>query len=218
MRAKSGLFVANEVETDRMGKAATQTIHKTRTNRNTFLASPTVRYSDLVLRIAIAAEGHAPTVAGVLGVSPQAVTSRLARRAVRERWFRQRETRQQTEHRRAQLRHWWRKRLQAIGVDPVTVEPDDPLWIACWRLPRGALVRAVAAEMRAERPGEPLATTERLLELLERVAALAAASPTTVKQENATQARAYAARKAAQRAQRHNHAAHVARLVPRRHS
>ncbi len=128
--------------------------------------------ADLVLRLTLAADGHAPTVAGVLDVVPHAVTAQLARRAIKARWHRARETRREREGRAIWLRGWWRARLQAIGVDPATLPITDPLWSACHRRPRGALVRDVAAVMRAERPGETLATDARILELLARVAAL----------------------------------------------
>lgn len=78
------------------------------------------------------------------------------------------------------LRYWWRTRLRAIDVDPATLPITDPLWSACHRFPRGHLVRLIAAVMRAERPGETLATEERILELLDRVAELHARGPVAV--------------------------------------
>ncbi len=144
-------------------------------SRPTLVLLPTVaERSDLILRLAIAADGHAPTVAGVLGVTAHSVNVRLAGRTVRARWFRARAARREAEIRALALRAWWRRRLAGMGIDPHALPVTDPLWPACHRRPRGALVRDVAAAMRREHPGEPLATDARIVELLDRVAALAA--------------------------------------------
>lgn len=124
---------------------------------------------ELLLRLALLADCHAPTLAGVLGITPQAVNAQLRRRG--ERWIRLREARRVTERRASRLRHWWRRRLADMGIEPATLSVDDPIWPACHRMPRGHHVRAVAAEMRAERPGVHLATDDCLVELIERVAA-----------------------------------------------
>jgi hypothetical protein len=72
---------------------------------------------------------------------------------------------------------FWRKQLRASGIEPLEIPTTDPLWSACFRRPRGALVRDVVADMRRERPGESFATTERILEICDRVAELAALGP-----------------------------------------
>lgn len=126
----------------------------------------------LVLRLGIAAEGHAPTVAGVLGVTAQAVSARLNKEGTRARWASYRKMRSLHELRAAKLRWWWRNRLSNMNIDPHSIDERDPAWGLCWRKPRGWLVREVAAEMRAERAGEPnfqLAANENLIELLRRV-------------------------------------------------
>lgn len=129
-------------------------------------------FSALVLELFAASDSHAPTVAGVLGVTPQAVGARLAQRATRERWLRLRRDVAVSEYRAARLRWWWRARMRAIDVDPATLPVTDPAWTACHRFPRGHLVRVVALLMRRERPGESIATEERIEELLTRVADL----------------------------------------------
>ena len=59
-----------------------------------------------------------------------------------------------------------------MNINPHSIGEHDPAWALCWRRPRGWLVREVAAEMRAERAGEPnfhLAAIENLIELLRRI-------------------------------------------------
>ena len=126
----------------------------------------------LVLHLGIAAEGHAPTVAGVLGVTPQAVSARLNKNGTRARWANYRNTRSAFELRASKRRWWWRNRLSNMNINPHSIGEHDPAWALCWRRPRGWLVREVAAEMRAERAGEPnfhLAAIENLIELLRRI-------------------------------------------------
>jgi hypothetical protein len=130
----------------------------------------------LVVHLFNAAEHHAPTVAGILGVTQRAVSARMSRRSIRVRMLRARKERSANETRARWLRVWWRKRLRAIGVDPATLPTSDPLWSACHRFPRGHYVRLVAAEMRAEYPGESIATPERIEEILRRVSVLVVAA------------------------------------------
>lgn len=139
--------------------------------------------TDLILKLAEMADGDCLTVAGILGIGPRGARAMLQRRRTRPRWNAFRSRFRSRESRASQLRRWWRWRLRQVGIEPAELSPDDPLWRACYRLPRGALVRAVAAEMRAERPGESLATNDRLVELIDRVTALAAplAPPTPPK-------------------------------------
>ena len=134
----------------------------------------------MVLQLYIAAEAHTPTVAGVLGVTAHSVSARLGRRALRDRRARIRSKRSPAELRAARLRHWWRTRIRAIGIDPHTLPVTDPAWTACHRFPRGHVVRVVAALMRRERPGESIATEERIGELLDRVAELHARGPVVI--------------------------------------
>lgn len=136
--------------------------------------------SDLVLRLAIAADGHTTAIAGVLGIGKCPAAARLRRKKIRTRWYPMREKRRAEERRARVRRAMLRGLLRNLGIDPVALPPSDPLWPYCNRWPRGHFVNVVAAQMRRERPGEPLATLERLPELLERVAALAAASPVEV--------------------------------------
>lgn len=101
----------------------------------------------------------------------------MSRVRVRARWHKTRAVERSRARRATRMRWAWRRALTRQGIDPITLRPDDPLWAACWRRPRGALVRDVADEMRAEllAAGVPesktmLATDARLVELLDRVA------------------------------------------------
>lgn len=151
-------------------------------NRNALPTSirrnPTTRaalsaHCSLLLALAVAAEGHGPTIAGVLGITPQAACARLKRRSIRDHWLALRRARRVTELRASWRRSWWRGRLRAFGLVPALIPVDDPIWPYCWHRGRGALVRLAAAELRAEEPGS-LAPDHRIEALLERVAELAA--------------------------------------------
>ena len=151
---------------------------KNHRNRNTLgqrfpLNNPHVLRAQLTLGLACAADFHAPTVAGVLGVGPRAVTARLCRGPLAGVWLRQRNMYRVQERRASWSRAQWRYRLRAMGVEPVLLRPADPLFWACYRFQRGHLVRQIAADMRAERPGIHLAIAANLHELLERVVELA---------------------------------------------
>lgn len=128
-------------------------------------------FGDVMLALAVASDFHAPSVAGILSVSRQAVISRWLASALRRPFMHARaawRAREGREGRKARLRRWWRWRLRRLGIEPTSLPLTDPLWHACNRWPRGEAVRRVAAEMRRERPGESLATPERLAELVER--------------------------------------------------
>lgn len=65
------------------GKSTMPQTHENRTAfRQQFgLVDPRAAYAVLILRLASAADFHGPTIAGVLGMTPQAVKRRLARPA-----------------------------------------------------------------------------------------------------------------------------------------
>ncbi len=138
-------------------------------------AFPTPRErTKTVFRLIQAAEGHAPTVGGILGIGAHAVSDILARKYMRERWRAWKRKRGADARRAARLRWFWRDRLRAVGIDHAALPVTDPLWRACHIRPRGALVRDVSRLMRAEDPGASLATNHNIDELLRRVAALSA--------------------------------------------
>lgn len=59
--------------------------------------------------------------------------------------------------------------MRNLGIDPLTLAPSDPAWSACWRLPRGALVREAAAALRAA--GIDTRTPAGILAVVDAVAA-----------------------------------------------
>jgi len=134
----------------------------------------------LTARLFDASDRHTPTVAGILGVTPQAIGQRLARKAIRERVKRRRAEHRKRAASSALLRVWWRMRMRRIDIDPATLPLTDPVWSACHAFPRGLFVRIVAAQMRAERPSESLAPPERIEELLRRVAVVALLPPVEI--------------------------------------
>ncbi len=129
------------------------------------------------MKLARACEGHGPTIASVLGITPRAALFRLQRRDVKREWETYRKQRRVDEEKAKHRRAKWRQKLLGLDLDPLAIETSDPAWPAFHRLPRGALVLAVATLMRQERPGVSLATDERLAELLARVAVLSAQAP-----------------------------------------
>jgi hypothetical protein len=145
--------------------------------RNISEKTPAQFRADLIYRLGVAAERHAPTVGYVLGIGKAGASDALRRKRVRARWLKTRAILRYAERRATWARYNWRRRLRLAGIDPATLRPDDPLWAACWRRPRGWLVRDIAAEMRAElvAAGVPesktmLASDEKIEELLARCA------------------------------------------------
>lgn len=59
--------------------------------------------------------------------------------------------------------------MRNLGIDPLTLAPSDPAWAACWRLPRGALVRDAVATLRAT--GIDTRTPAGILAVVDAVAA-----------------------------------------------
>lgn len=123
------------------------------------------------MKLAETAEGHAPTLSNVLRIDPSSVNKRLLVRGAQKTWLSTRRKRRQKHARETRLRFWWRERLRALGIDPMRLSVDDPLWPACHKRPRGALVRLAHAELQRETPGAP-PTDEYLERVLARVAEL----------------------------------------------
>lgn len=59
--------------------------------------------------------------------------------------------------------------MRNMGIDPLTLEPSDPAWSACWRPPRGDAVRKAAATLRAA--GVDVRTPAGILAVVDAVAA-----------------------------------------------
>ena len=134
------------------------------------------QYRELVLRLAVLADGYAPVLAGILEITPRAVLFRLQARSIRKCWREFVASRRARGRSACQRRRWWRWRLSAVGMTPALLDPSDPLWFACHRLPRGSLVAHVAATMRQEVPGISLARPDALAALVVRCEALATAT------------------------------------------
>lgn len=112
-------------------------------------------------------------MAGVVGVTPEAITLRLRGSYLCARWLAYKAQRGRAEDRAKKRRHWWRTRLQRDGIDPLKLDPTDPTWAACWRMPRGHDVREAAAALRAA--GADLRTPAGIVALLDAVGARVAA-------------------------------------------
>ena len=115
----------------------------------------------------MAADGHLPTVAGVVETSMAAVSSRLESRYLAPRWRTWKAAQSEIRRKSTQRRYWWRWRLRGMGIDPLTLAPDDPAFSLCFCPPRGAAVRDAAARLRAA--GVDLRTPAGILALLDDV-------------------------------------------------
>lgn len=129
----------------------------------------------LLMRLARACDGSQATMGVVLGITSAGVCERLRGRRTAGEWRRLKTTMNEEFGRARRLRWWWRRRLRDIGVDPLKIPPTDPLWHACFRLPKGELARREIPKMRDElrARGAPvpdnLSTDERVTEFCERV-------------------------------------------------
>jgi hypothetical protein len=115
----------------------------------------------------VAADGHLPTVAGVVETSVAAVSSRLGSRYLAPRWRVWKAKQSEIRRKGKQRRGWWCWRLRGMGIDPLTLTPGDPAWSACFAPPRGAAVREAAARLRAA--GVDVRTPAGMLALLDDV-------------------------------------------------
>lgn len=128
---------------------------------------------EILWQLVVAADGHLPTVAGVVDVTPRAIGLRLAGRYLAPRWRAWKATQSEIRRKGKQRRGWWRWRLRGLGIDPLTLDERDPTWAACWCHPRGALVRAAVDRLRAD--GVDVRTPDGILRVLDVVAARVAA-------------------------------------------
>ena len=115
----------------------------------------------------MAADGHLPTVAGVVGVRENSIGQRLAGRYLAPRWRAWKAAQSEIRRKGKNRRGWWRCRLRGMGIDPLTLDPADPAWSACFTAPRGAAVREAAARLRAA--GVDVRTPAGMLALLDDV-------------------------------------------------
>jgi hypothetical protein len=128
---------------------------------------------ELLWQLVVAADGHLPTVASVVGVSPAAISEQMRGRYLAPRWRAWKTTQSEVRRRGKTRRGWWRWRLRGHGIEPVTLRPDDPTYAACYAPPRGHDVREAAAALRAD--GVDVRTAAGLARLLDDVAARVAA-------------------------------------------
>jgi len=128
---------------------------------------------ELVWRLVVAADGHLPTIAGVLGVAVSTVSSRLQGAYLAPRWRAWKAAQSEIRRKANQRRGWWRWRLRGMGIEPLQLDPTDPTWRACYTAPRGAAVRAAAAALAAS--GVDTRTLAGALAVVDAVADAAAA-------------------------------------------
>lgn len=130
----------------------------------------------ILLSLAEIADWHTPTVSLVLHIDRSGVNKKLVTEAIRRRFLLRRKKAREREVRASRLRTWWRSRLHSLGINPMTLDVADPLWTACHRYARGAVVRLAYAEVsEGSVGGEP--TDAFLLRVLERAEELASLTP-----------------------------------------
>lgn len=129
------------------------------------------------MRLVEACDGNQYVVGAVLNISQPSVAQRLGSKRARPAWRRLRNEMGTEFGRARRLRWWWRRRLKQIGIDPHTLPITDPLWHACFTLPKGELARREIPRMRDDlrARGAPapddLSTDERVEEFCARVEA-----------------------------------------------
>lgn len=126
---------------------------------------------EVVWRLVVAADGHIPTIAGVLGVAVSTVSSRLQGTYLGPRWRAWKAAQSEIRRKANQRRGWWRWRLRGMGIEPLQLDPADPTWLACYTAPRGAAVRAAVAALAAA--GVDTRTPAGALAVVDAVAAAA---------------------------------------------
>jgi hypothetical protein len=124
---------------------------------------------EILWKLIVAADGHLATVAGVVGVRENAITQRLLGRYLGARWRAWKAAQSEIRRKGKQRRGWWRWRLRGMGIDPLSLDPSDPTWRACFVAPRGAAVRDAAAALRAA--GVDVRTPAGILAVVDAVAA-----------------------------------------------
>jgi hypothetical protein len=136
-------------------KTTTYSKPKIRAFRKQIARSNTIVKIDkeLVWRLVVAADGHLPTAAGVLGVAVSSLSDRLRGTYLAPRWRAWKVAQSEIRRKGKQRRGWWRWRLRGMGIDPLQLDPSDPTWRACFVASRGAAVRDAAAAL----PGRLLA-------------------------------------------------------------
>lgn len=95
-----------------------------------------------------ACDGSEATVGAVLGITRPGVAMRLRRRRVKPEWRKLKRAMNEEFGKARRSRWWWRRRLKQIGIDPHTIPSSDPLWLACFALPKGELARREIVRMR----------------------------------------------------------------------
>lgn len=131
---------------------------------------------EILWKLIVASDGHLGTVAGVVGVREDAISKRLSGRYLAPRWRAWKAAQSEIRRKGKQRRGWWRWRMRNLGIDPLTLDPSDPAWSACWTLPRGSAVRDAVAALRAagvdtRTPAGILAVVDAVAERADKAAA-----------------------------------------------